>query len=206
MDTAEQAVPKKGYVYILINQQKPDFVIVGTTDGSPEAVANEMSVELEIPGGVEVAYAELVADCGAMEEDVARVIGLGELKKDGPFLDLPLEDAKMAIGDVAGDYPVWDYGEVEDVDDGKGEDGSQRLPAYIRPLVPSDELAAIVGAVPIRRTEVVKRLWQHIKMNELQDQEDLELINADEYLKPVFAGKEQVSMFEMTKLVSKHLR
>ena len=77
--------------------------------------------------------------------------------------------------------------------------------AFMKPLTPSTTLAAIVGAVALPRTEVVKKLWAYIKKNNLQDAKNRRNINADDKLKPIF-GKAQVSMFEMTKLVSKHLK
>lgn len=77
--------------------------------------------------------------------------------------------------------------------------------AFMKPLTPSTALAAIVGASPLPRTEVVKKLWAYIKRNKLQDAKNRRNINADAKLKPIF-GKGTVSMFEMTKLVSKHLR
>jgi chromatin remodeling complex protein RSC6 len=78
-------------------------------------------------------------------------------------------------------------------------------PAFMKPLTPSPELAAIVGEKGLPRTEVVKKLWAYIKKNGLQDQKNKRQINADDKLKKVFAGKSSVSMFDMTKLVSKHL-
>ena len=77
--------------------------------------------------------------------------------------------------------------------------------AFMKPLQPSEALAKVVGAKPIPRTEVVKKLWVYIKKNDLQDKKNRRNINADANLKVVFAGKSQVSMFDMTKLVSKHL-
>lgn len=77
--------------------------------------------------------------------------------------------------------------------------------AFMKPLQPSDALARVVGSKAIPRTQVVKKLWDYIKKNGLQDKKNRRLINADENLKPVFNGKNQVSMFDMTKLVSKHL-
>jgi chromatin remodeling complex protein RSC6 len=77
--------------------------------------------------------------------------------------------------------------------------------AFMKPLTPSDELSLIVGAKALPRTEVVKKLWQYIKKHGLQDKKNRRMINSDDKLKPVFSGKKQVSMFEMTKLVSKHL-
>lgn len=77
--------------------------------------------------------------------------------------------------------------------------------AFMRPLTPSTTLAAVVGATPLPRTEVVKKLWAYIKKNSLQDSKNRRNINADDKLKPIF-GKATVSMFEMTKLVSKHLK
>ncbi len=78
-------------------------------------------------------------------------------------------------------------------------------PAFMKPMQISGSLAAIVGSKPIPRSEVTKKLWAYIKKNKLQDTKDKRMINADASLKVVFGGKNQVSMFEMTKLVSKHL-
>ncbi|MBI4432514.1 MAG: SWIB/MDM2 domain-containing protein [Candidatus Omnitrophica bacterium] len=75
----------------------------------------------------------------------------------------------------------------------------------MKPLQPSEALAKVVGTKPLPRTQVVKKLWEYIKKNDLQDKKNRRNINADANLKPVFSGKSQVSMFEMTKLVSKHL-
>jgi upstream activation factor subunit UAF30 len=79
-------------------------------------------------------------------------------------------------------------------------------PAFMRPMELSDDLGAIVGPKPIPRTEVTKKLWAYIKKNQLQDQINKRMINADDKLKKVFGGKAKVSMFEMTKLVSKHMK
>ena len=79
-------------------------------------------------------------------------------------------------------------------------------PAFMKPLTPSAALAAVVGANPLPRTEVVKKLWAYIKKHDLQDSKNRRNINADDKLKVVFGGKAQVSMFDMTKLVSKHLK
>ena len=78
--------------------------------------------------------------------------------------------------------------------------------AFMKPMTPSAMLAAVVGAMPLPRTEVTKKIWDYIKKNKLQDAINRRLINADEKLKAVFGGKKQVSMFEMTKLVSNHLK
>lgn len=78
--------------------------------------------------------------------------------------------------------------------------------AFMKPLQPDEALAEIVGSKPLPRTEVVKKLWVYIKKNNLQDPKNKRNINSDEKLKPVFDGKKQVNMFEMTKLVSKHLK
>jgi len=77
--------------------------------------------------------------------------------------------------------------------------------AFMKALTVSPALAAVIGSGPYPRTEVVKKLWIYIKKNNLQDAKNRRAINADEKLKPVFGGKGQVSMFDMTKLVSKHL-
>jgi len=77
--------------------------------------------------------------------------------------------------------------------------------AFMKPLNPSTSLAAVVGGKALPRTEVTKKVWQYIKKNGLQDKKNRRMINADDKLGPVFGGKKQVSMFEMTKLVNKHL-
>ena len=78
--------------------------------------------------------------------------------------------------------------------------------AFMKPMTPSAALAEIVGAKPLPRTEVTKRLWAYIKKNKLQDANNKRMIKADASLKVVFGGKATVNMFEMTKLVSKHLK
>jgi len=78
--------------------------------------------------------------------------------------------------------------------------------ALMKPVQPDAALAAIVGSTPIPRGELTKKLWDYIKKNKLQDQTKKTLINADAALKVVFNGKTQVSMFEMTKLVSGHIK
>jgi chromatin remodeling complex protein RSC6 len=77
--------------------------------------------------------------------------------------------------------------------------------AFMRPLMPSGPLAAIVGSVPMPRTEVTSKIWAYIKKNKLQDAVNRRMINADDKLKALF-GKTQASMFELTKYVSKHLK
>ena len=77
--------------------------------------------------------------------------------------------------------------------------------AFMAPVTPDGSLAEVVGAKPIPRTEVTKRLWAYIKKNKLQDAKNRRMINADATLKPVFGGKSSVNMFEMTKLVNKHV-
>jgi upstream activation factor subunit UAF30 len=78
--------------------------------------------------------------------------------------------------------------------------------AFMKPLTPSADLAAIVGSKALPRTEVVKKLWVYIKANKLQDAKNRRMINADAKLKPIFSGKAQVSMFDMAKLIGKHLK
>ena len=78
--------------------------------------------------------------------------------------------------------------------------------AFLKPVQPDAALAAVVGAKPLPRTDLTKKLWDYIKKNKLQDAKKRTQINADDALKAVFNGKKQVSMFEMTKLVSGHLK
>jgi chromatin remodeling complex protein RSC6 len=78
--------------------------------------------------------------------------------------------------------------------------------AFMKAMTPSSVLAAVIGATPMPRTEVTKKIWDYIKKNRLQDAVNKRLINADEKLRAVFGGKGKVSMFEMTKLVSNHLK
>ena len=86
--------------------------------------------------------------------------------------------------------------------------GAKRKPnaAFMKAMTPSAMLAAVVGGSPMPRTEVTKKIWDYIKKNKLQDSINRRLINADEKLRAVFGGKGKVSMFEMTKLVSNHLK
>jgi chromatin remodeling complex protein RSC6 len=86
--------------------------------------------------------------------------------------------------------------------------GAKRKPnaAFMKAMTPSATLAAVVGSMPLPRTEVTKKIWDYIKKNKLQDAINRRLINADDKLKAVFGGKGKVSMFEMTKLVSNHLK
>jgi chromatin remodeling complex protein RSC6 len=78
--------------------------------------------------------------------------------------------------------------------------------AFMKPVQPSATLAEVVGSKPIPRTEVTKRLWAYIKKNKLQDAKNKRMIKADGTLKAVFGGKATVNMFEMTRLVGKHLK
>ena len=85
--------------------------------------------------------------------------------------------------------------------------GKKRTPsaAFMKAMTPSAQLGSVVGTAPLPRTEVTKKLWAYIKRNGLQDAKNRRAINADEKLRPVFGGKSQVSMFDMTKLVNRHL-
>ncbi len=78
--------------------------------------------------------------------------------------------------------------------------------AFMAPLTPSSALAEVVGSKAIPRTEIVKKIWVYIKKNGLQDKKNRRMINADTKLKPVFGGKGQISMFELAKAVSKHVK
>jgi len=78
--------------------------------------------------------------------------------------------------------------------------------AFMKPMTPSAALGAVIGVKAMPRTEVTKKIWDYIKKNKLQDSKNRRNINADDHLKVVFGGKKQVSMFDMTKLVSKHLK
>src|SRR5438876_6501172 len=86
--------------------------------------------------------------------------------------------------------------------------GAKRKPnaAFMKAMTPTSTLAAVVGSIPLPRTEVTKKIWDYIKKNKLQDAVNRRLINADDKLRAVFGGKSKVSMFEMTKLVSNHLK
>src|SRR4029078_9674837 len=91
---------------------------------------------------------------------------------------------------------------------GKKKSASKRTPsaAFMKPMTPSAQLGAVVGTNPMPRTEVTKKLWNYIKRKGLQDSKNRRMINADDNLRPVFGGSKQVSMFEMTRLVNKHLK
>lgn len=78
--------------------------------------------------------------------------------------------------------------------------------AFMKPVMPSPQLAEVIGSKPMPRTEVTSKLWAYIKKNNLQDTKNRRMIKADAALKPVFGGRSQVNMFEMTALVGKHLK
>ena len=88
----------------------------------------------------------------------------------------------------------------------KKRSGAKRTPnaAFMKAMQPSDQLSSVVGSSPMPRTEITKKLWQYIKRKGLQDAKNRRMINADENLRPIFK-KDQVSMFDRTKLVNKHL-
>ena len=90
----------------------------------------------------------------------------------------------------------------------KKKSAAKRKPnaAFMKAMQPSGALAAVIGANAMPRTEVTKKIWNYIKRNSLQDNKNKRMINADDKLRDVFGGKKQVSMFEMTKLVNKHLK
>ncbi len=90
----------------------------------------------------------------------------------------------------------------------KKKTGTKRVPsaAFMKPMTPSAQLAPVVGSSPLPRTEVTKKLWAYIRRKGLQDSKNRRMINADDNLRPVFGGSKQVSMFEMTRLVNKHLK
>ena len=85
---------------------------------------------------------------------------------------------------------------------------SKRKPnaAFMKPVTPDAALSEVVGSKPLPRTELTKKLWAYIKKNGLQDKKNKRMIKSDDTLKAVFGGKAQVNMFEMTKLVSKHVK
>ncbi|MFD1001435.1 SWIB/MDM2 domain-containing protein [Ohtaekwangia kribbensis] len=78
--------------------------------------------------------------------------------------------------------------------------------AFMAPLTPSATLAEVIGTKPLPRTEIIKKIWDYIKKNKLQDQKNKRMINADAKLKAVFAGKGQISMFELAKVINKHVK
>ncbi len=88
----------------------------------------------------------------------------------------------------------------------KARKGRKPSAAFMKPLKPSAALATVVGAKALPRTQVTKKLWNYIKRHKLQDKKNRRMINADANLKVVFGGKRQVNMFQMTKLVARHLK
>ena len=90
----------------------------------------------------------------------------------------------------------------------KKKSAAKRKPnaAFMKAMQPSASRSAVIGGNPMPRTEVTKKIWGYIKRNGLQDKKNRRMINADDKLKPIFGGKSQVSMFDMTKMVSKHLK
>lgn len=89
---------------------------------------------------------------------------------------------------------------------GKNGGGGQANAGLMKPLTVSPDLAKIVGKEPLPRTQIIKKMWDYIKEKDLQDKDNKRMINADENLKVVFDGKDQVSMFELAKVVSSHVK
>ena len=89
----------------------------------------------------------------------------------------------------------------------KSSSGKKRAPnpAFMRPLQPSSQLAAVIGNSPMPRTQVISKLWAYIKRNGLQDSKNRRAINADEKLRPLFGGKSQVTMFDLAKIANRNL-
>jgi upstream activation factor subunit UAF30 len=121
----------------------------------------------------------------------------------------------LAAGEPGSNLPNFNFqqfksfrGETEMAKKKAKKAGKKRKPnaAFMKAMTPSASLAAVVGSGAMPRTEVTKKIWGYIKRNGLQDKKNRRMINADDKLKTVFSGKGQVSMFEMTKLVSKHLQ
>jgi upstream activation factor subunit UAF30 len=77
--------------------------------------------------------------------------------------------------------------------------------AFMKPVTPTEYLAAVVGSKPLPRTEIVSKIWEYIKKHKLQDEKNKRMINADEKLKPLFGGKKQISMLELAKYISKNV-
>ena len=90
-------------------------------------------------------------------------------------------------------------------DSSQKTDRRKPSPAFMKPVQPDDKLAAIVGAEPLARTDITRKLWDYIRQHKLQDPADRKFIKADPALKAVFDGRDRVSMFEMTKLVFNHV-
>ena len=117
--------------------------------------------------------------------------------------------AKKAVKKVAAKKPVAAKKAVKKVaakKPAKAKTARKPNAAFMKPMTPSAVLAAVVGANPLPRTEVTKKVWDYIKKHKLQDDANRRNINADDKLKAVFGGKKTVSMFEMTKLISGHLK
>jgi upstream activation factor subunit UAF30 len=120
----------------------------------------------------------------------------------------PAAAAKKSAAKKAAAKPVAKKAAAKAAPKKAAKSASTRTPnaAFMKPLTPSDSLAAVIGNSPLPRTEVTKKVWDYIKKNKLQDPENKRNINADDKLKAVFGGKNQVSMFEMTKIISGHLK
>ncbi len=84
--------------------------------------------------------------------------------------------------------------------------GGKANAAFMKPLELSPQLAEVVGDKPLPRTEIIKKIWDYIKKNDLQDQKNRRMINADDKLKELFGGKKQISMFELAKVVNQHVK
>jgi len=144
-------------------------------------------------------YLTLEESISVREKSKFKVEKIKNLLKE---TELEFEGLQNEYNKLASNLTKEELSEVQDEDNDDNE-GSE---SFLRPLVPSLSLSKIVGNEPLSRVDVVKKVWAYIKENKLQDSENRRNINADDVLEEVFDGKKQISMFEMTKLLSKHLK
>lgn len=178
---------RTGYVYVLVSQAMPGMVLIGETAGSVEEAAKQASAAEDAP--FRLAFAQLVSDCRDAKASLLDRLGEEEVEARS-IHELELSEVVALFRQAVDEYPI------------VSDDVSMEESLYM----PSSELATICGEVPKTRETAVRCLWEYIKVNQLQDTENLRMINVDDRLAPILGSERQISMFQMTKEVTKHLK
>jgi upstream activation factor subunit UAF30 len=182
-----------GYVYILIDEETPDKVLIDTKKDWPE-------IHTQLVFGDDGAATQYELGYVARVDDVAgiRTAIEAEFEEDGVggevgLYDMDLQEAIHRTESIR---------TTQDISD---SDSPYTKTGFMKPLFPDSDLSPILGVGPMARTEAVKRIWDYIKYHDLQDKTTKRLINTDDRLRVIFE-EDQVSMFAMTKLLMKHLK
>lgn len=189
----QEAASGYGFIYVLTIDGMPDRVLISTKLEWPEIHAQLVFGDEDGEAQYELGYATRIDRFVEFYTDFETEFEEQRIDGDEPLFEMDLEEAVAGIEEIK--IALYESG---------GSDATVKRGPN-RPLQPDEILSRIIGAGPMARTEVVRRLWQYIKVHDLQDKKNRRMINADERFLAVFE-KDQFSMFEMTKIANKHLR